>query len=178
MSRRQDANNGQGHEASLARLRDKRFNGYLRIHLPHELDIEVEAILVAYMQGTASVRQRVIESVGRRAAAVLSAYGQRAASMAVRTMSLEPLERGLVAVSLAEGQLDQPYNNLFVLAALNDGAALIGTTLQAVLTKVARVLPEAGLTAIQEFDKRQDRDKSLDAMGLRRTGSGQTFLYD
>ncbi|MGW2722393.1 hypothetical protein [Streptomyces sp. NPDC001492] len=178
MSRRQDANSGQGQEASLSRLRDKRFNGYLRIRLPHELDAEVEAIVVAYMSGSAQARQKMVESTDRRAAAILSAHGQRMASTAVRTMSVEPLKRGLVAVSLAEGRLDQPYDNLFVLAALNDAATLVGTTLQTVLADVSRVVPQAGLKAIQDFDQRQDRDKSLESMGLRRTGSGPTFLYD
>ncbi|WP_234341729.1 hypothetical protein [Streptomyces sp. NRRL S-646] len=177
MSRRQDANSGQGQDASLSRLRDKRFNGYLRIRLPHELDTEVEAIIAAYMRGPVTARQKMAEGVDRRAAAILSAYGQRMASTAVRTISVEPLKRGLVAVSLAEGRLDQPYDNLFVLAALNDGATLVGTTLQTLLADVARVAPQAGLKAIQDFDQRQDRDKSLESMGLRRTGSGQTFLY-
>ncbi|MGW3122801.1 hypothetical protein ACWDBW_37760 [Streptomyces sp. NPDC001107] len=178
MARRKDANSGQAQEVSLSRLRDKRFNGYLRIRLPHELDTEVEMIVVAYMRGSAPVRQKMVEGVDRSAAATLSAYGQRMASSAVRTMSVEPLKRGLVAVSLAEGRLDQPYDNLFVLAALNDGATLIGTTLQSLLADVARVMPQAGSKAIQDFDQRQERDKSLESMGLRRTGSGQTFLYE
>ncbi|MGW3124576.1 hypothetical protein ACWDBW_47060 [Streptomyces sp. NPDC001107] len=178
MSRKRDANSGQGQEAALSRLRDKRFNGYLGIRLPSELDTEVEAIVVAYTHGPASARQKTIDSIDRRAAAVLSVYGQRMASTAVRNTSVEPLWRGLVAVSLAEGRLDQPYNNLFVLAALNDAATLIVTTLQTVLADVTPVLPQAGLTAIQKFDQRQERDKSLESMGLRRTGSGQTFLYE
>ncbi|MFC8520616.1 hypothetical protein [Streptomyces sp. NPDC057257] len=177
MPRRRDSHPAQGPEALLPRLRDKRFNGYLGIRLPHELDDTVEAIVVAHTNGSASLRQKMADAVDGRAAAVLSAYGQRMASMAVRTLSVGPLRRGLVAVSLAEGRLEQPYDNLFVLAALNDAAALVGTTLHAVLADVARVLPPAGHAAIQEFDRRQDRDKSLEAMGLSRTGTGPTFLY-
>ncbi|MFI6662303.1 hypothetical protein ACIBL8_43110 [Streptomyces sp. NPDC050523] len=176
MGLRHNASSGQGQEASSARLRDKRFNGYLRIRLPHELDAEVEATVVVYMRGSATVRQKTSDSVDVKAAAVLSAHGQRVASTAIRAMSVEPLRLGLVAVSLSQGRLDQPHDNLFVLAALNDGATLMGTTLQTVLTGVARLLPPAGLTAIQEFDQRHDRDKSLTATGLARTGSGQTFL--
>jgi hypothetical protein len=65
-----------------------------------------------------------------------------------------------------------------VLAALNDAAILIGTTLQTVRADVARILPPAGLTAIQNSHQRQKRNKSLESMGLRRTGSGQVFLYE
>jgi hypothetical protein len=178
LSREKDRDNEQGQEVTLSRLQDKRFNGYLGIRLPHELDTEVEAIVVAYTGGSASVRQAMADRVERKAAGVLSAYGQRMASTAVRSKSVDPLRRGLVAVSLAEGRLDQPYDNLFVLAALNDAAILIGTTLQTALADVARVLPPAGLAAIQKFDQRQERDKSLESMGLRRAGSGQAFLYE
>ncbi|MFF3967867.1 hypothetical protein ACFYZI_40725 [Streptomyces griseorubiginosus] len=173
-----DGNNGQGQVVDLSRLRDKRFNGYLRIRLPHELDTEVETIVAAYMQASTPVRQRMTDSIDGRTAGVFSAYGQRMASTAVRAQSVEPLKRGLVSVSLAEGRLNQPYDNLFVLAALNDAAIVIGSTLKTVLADVARVLPQTGLTAIQKFDQRQDRDKTLESMGLRTTGSGQTFLYE
>ncbi|NEB05195.1 hypothetical protein G3I78_40045 [Streptomyces sp. SID13726] len=118
------------------------------------------------------------DSIDVRTAGVFSAYGQRMASTAVRTQSVGPLKRGLVSVSLAEGRLNQPYDNLFVLAALNDAATLIGSTLEIVLADVARVLPQTGLTAIQKFNQRQDRDKTLESMGLRTTGSGRTFLYE
>jgi len=73
---------------SWSRFQDRRFNGYLGVRLPHELDGEVDAFVIAYMS-----RPEPLD-LGRRAAGVLSAYGQRMASVAVRTRAPEPLRRG------------------------------------------------------------------------------------
>ncbi|WP_427922761.1 hypothetical protein [Streptomyces sp. cg40] len=156
---------------SWTRLQDRRFNGYLGVGLPHELDGEVDAFVIAYMS-----RPEPLD-LGRRAAGVLSAYGQRMASVAVRTRAPEALRRGLVAVGLAEAHLDDPRDNLYGLAALHDGASLIGTPFSGLITEVSRCLPPSGVAALRDFDGRGDRDKSVEAMGIRRTGEGETFLY-
>lgn len=160
-----------GRVTSWTRLQDRRFNGYLAVRLPHELDAEVDAFVIAYMS-----RPEPLD-LGRRAAGVLSAYGQRMASVAVRTRSPEALRRGLVATALAEAHLEDPRNNLYGLAALHDSACLIGTPFSGLITEVSRFLPPSGLAALRDFDGRQDRDKSIEAMGIRRTGEGETFLY-
>jgi hypothetical protein len=166
-----------GTAASSSSLRDKRFNGYLRVKLPHPLDAEVEAVVTAYAAGPASTRQALINGLDARAAAVLSAYGQRMASVAVRTRSVDVLRRGVVAVALAEGHLDEPRDNLFVLVAVNDSASLIGTSLARVIDDVKGLLPPVGLAALQEFEQYRESDKSLEAMGIRRSGADQDFLY-
>ncbi|WP_405535582.1 hypothetical protein OG787_16175 [Streptomyces sp. NBC_00075] len=134
--------------AGLLHLREKRFSGYLVVKIPHELDTEVEAVIAAYMNGPESARREMVDGVNGRSAAVLSVYGQRMASVAVRSGSVGPLRRGLVAIGLAEGRLDDPRDNLFVLAAANDSASLIGTSLRTVIADVADVLPSAGLAGL------------------------------
>jgi hypothetical protein len=156
-------------------LRDRRFNGYLGVKLPHALDAEVEAIVTAYM--TASVRDTIVSDVHGRVAGVLSAYGQRMASVAVRTGDIDALRRGVVATGLAEGRLEDPRDNLFVLAAVNDSASLLGTTLQAVIDDVKGLLPPAGVAGLQQFAQYEDSEKSIEAFHIRRCGSGQDFLY-
>ncbi|MFE5758989.1 hypothetical protein ACFQ7M_19330 [Streptomyces massasporeus] len=158
-------------------LRDRRFNGYLGVKLPHALDSEVEAIVTAYMTGSASVRAAIADDVHGRPAGVLSAYGQRMASAAVRTGDIDVLRRGLVATGLAQGRLEDPRDNLFVLAAVNDSASLLGTTLQAVIDDVKSLLPQAGVAGLQEFSLYDDSEKSIEAYHIRRCGSGQDFLY-
>ncbi|MFJ6896152.1 hypothetical protein [Streptomyces hokutonensis] len=156
---------------SLSRFLDRRFNGYLRVRLPHELDAEVDAFVIAYMNSPKPL------DMGPRAAGVLSAYGQRMASVAVRTRAPEPLRRGLIAIGLAEAHLEDPRNNLYGLAALHDGASLIGTPFSGLVTEVSRYLPPSGVAALRSFDRSTGRDRSIGAMGLRRTGEGETFLY-
>ncbi|MGW1029997.1 hypothetical protein ACWD4J_41160 [Streptomyces sp. NPDC002577] len=162
---------------ALSRLQGSRFRGYLKVRLPHDLDAEVTSVITAYMSSSERARQETITRVGSRVAAVLSAYGQRMASMAVRTNSVEVLRRGVVAVGLAEGRLEDPRDNLFVLAAVNDGASLIGTSLGRLIADVANRLPPSALPGLREFDEREESGKSLQAMGLRGVGSGPTFLY-
>lgn len=160
-----------GPRLNPARFQDRRFNGYLGVRLPHELDNEVDAFVTAYMSSPEPL------DLGRRTAGVLSAYGQRMASVAVRTRSPEPLRRGLVAIGLAEAHLEDPRNNMYGLAALHDGASLIGTPLTALIAEVSPLLPPSGVAALRAFDRSQDRDKTIEAMGIRRTGEGETFLY-
>ncbi|GAA4027029.1 hypothetical protein GCM10022232_85920 [Streptomyces plumbiresistens] len=162
---------------SSSLLRDKRFNGYLRLALPHPLDAEVEAVVRAYLDGSASVRENLVNGLSGQPAAVLSAYGQRMASVAVRTGSVEALRRGIVAIGLAEGRLDDPRDNLFVLAAANDSASLIGTSLGRVIDDIQDALPPVGLRALRAFEGYRESDKSIEAMGIRRSGAGPDFLY-
>ncbi len=129
------------------------------------------------MSGPEPLRLTVMDCMSQRAAAVLSAYGQRMASVAVRTRSPEPLRNGLIAVGLAEEHLEDPRDNLFVLATINDSASLIGTPFHGLVTEVSPFLPPSGVEVLREFDQRQDRDKSIESMGIRRTGTGETFLY-
>jgi hypothetical protein len=65
----------------LARLGDRRFNGYLRIRLPHELDSQVEAVVAAYVDSSEPDRRAMTNGINGRIASVLSAYGQRMASL-------------------------------------------------------------------------------------------------
>ncbi|MFF7769034.1 hypothetical protein ACFZC7_21275 [Streptomyces massasporeus] len=177
MSRRQQGKKSDETPVRVSILRDKRFNGYLGVKLPHTLDTEVDAIVTAYMTASPSVRDTVVSDVHGRSAGVLSAYGQRMASVAVRTGDIDALRRGVVATGLAEGRLEDPRDNLFVLAAVNDSASLLGTTLQAVIDEVKGLLPPAGIAGLQQFAQYADNEKSIEAFHIRRCGSGQDFLY-
>jgi hypothetical protein len=85
-----------------ARLTGKQFNGYLRLRLPHELDDVVNQVVAAYRSATPAERQAIVSDMQPRAAGVLSAYGERMAAIAVRSQSVEPLQRGLVAMGMAD----------------------------------------------------------------------------
>ncbi|MFF7043803.1 hypothetical protein ACIP4T_09310 [Streptomyces massasporeus] len=177
MSRQQQGKKSDETPVRVSILRDRRFNGYLVVKLPHTLDAEVEAIVTAYMTASPSVRDAIVSDVHGRPAGVLSAYGQRMASVAVRTGDIDALRRGVVATGLAEGRLDDPRDNLFVLAAVNDSASLLGTTLQAVIDEVKGLLPPAGVDGLQQFTQYADSEKAIEAFHIRRCGSGQDFLY-
>lgn len=177
MSRRRGGKEAAQSPTGVSRLKDKRLNGYLGYAIPHELDSDIDAVITAYMESSADGRQRAIDGLDGRSASVLSVYGQRMATAAVRARSIEALRRGLIAVGMAETRLTDFRDNLYPLAAINDGASLIGTSLGSLINGVSGLLPSASVDKLREFDERQEQDKSLEAMGLSRFGSGQDFLY-
>ncbi|MYS76765.1 hypothetical protein GTY88_41035 [Streptomyces sp. SID5926] len=161
----------------MSRLKDSSFHGYLGHALPHERDAVVDAVITSYIEAAGPARQRAIDDLNTRSASVLSVYGQRMASAAVRTGSVDTLRRGLVAVGMAQVRLGDARENLYPLVALNDAASLLGTSLRSLITEVSDSLPPSATDELRAFDQRQEQDRSLDSMGLRRLGSGQTFLY-
>ncbi|MFD3472007.1 hypothetical protein ACFWWM_37895 [Streptomyces sp. NPDC058682] len=161
----------------MSKLDDKRFNGYLKMRLPHELDSVVDSFIDAYQSATGKGRQELVGSVSHRAAAVLSSFGQRMAAQAVRSGSEKPLERAVVAIAIAEQRLLDPRENLIVLAAMNHSAELLNSSLPRIAARMAGTIPPRITAALEEFCQRDEQDKSLKSMGLGASGSGGTFLY-
>ncbi|MGW4116869.1 hypothetical protein ACWEFJ_38850 [Actinosynnema sp. NPDC004786] len=163
--------------ATVRHLLDRRFNGYIGIKLPHELDDLVESVVVGYLDATAAARQEILDAVRPRAAGVLCVFGQRMATMAVRTDSTVPLYRGIVGMGMAERTLDEPRNSLFVLATVHHSATTLGTTITRLATDMRRYLPEPAYENFLAFDQRTEKNKSLRAFGLAACGSGDEFRY-
>jgi len=166
----------------MDQLAGKRFNGYLAVRLPHELDDVVTSAVTAYRRAAPAARRDASEAVRPRAAGVLSAYGQRMAAMAVRTGSKEPLRNALVAMGLAQSRLDDPRDNLIVLAAVNHAADSVAGSvdegaLAALIDELADVLPAAAAATFRGFAARPAPAKSLPAMGLRGWGAREDFRY-
>jgi hypothetical protein len=77
---------------------------------------------------------------------------------------------------MAEERLGDARENLYALAAIKDGASLVGTSLRGLITAVSDFRPSTAVDKLRAFDQRRERDQALDAMGLSRCGSGQDFL--
>jgi hypothetical protein len=164
-------------QMSVGRLSGKEFNGYLVIRLPHERDSVVEHVVADYRSGTGDRRRQLLDEITPRAAGVLSAFGQRAASMAVRKQSAEVLLSGLIAMGMADGRLEDYRYNLIVLAAVNDSADRLGRSLGELVDVVGPDLPVGAEATFRDFVAREPRHKSLEAMRLHIIGSGDSFLY-
>ena len=113
---------------TVTHLLGRQFDGYLGVRLPHELDDVMTSVVRDYLETPASARARVLEAIRPRSAAILSVYGQRMAAMAVRTASVDPIHRGVVAMGMADRMLDDARDNLIVLAAVSHSAEAVGTT--------------------------------------------------
>ncbi|MEN3305950.1 MAG: hypothetical protein V7603_2152 [Micromonosporaceae bacterium] len=163
--------------ATVRTLLGRRFNGYRGVRLPHDMDAVVESVVVAYLDAPAATRQETLDAVRPDAAGVLTAYGERMAAMAVRTDSVVPLYRGVVAMGMALSRLDDPRFSVIVLAAVHDSATRLGTSLARILEDARRYLPQPAYDLFQAFTERTARDKSLPAMGLAAYGSKEDFRY-
>ncbi|MER5779088.1 hypothetical protein ABT144_33345 [Streptomyces sp. NPDC002039] len=161
----------------MGRLDDKRFNGYLGMRIPHDLDQVVNDYISTYRSASNERRGELVGAVSPRAASVLSVYGQRMAVEAVRRDAEEPLERAVVAVGIAEQRLPDPRENVIVLGAVHHSAELLGTSLAQIVARVSDTLPPASVLELQRFVQRDEKDKSLKAMRLRSFGTGETFIY-
>ena len=161
----------------FSQLDGKRFNGYLRIRLPHPLDAVVHTALAAYRDSSPADRALLIDTINPGVASVLNAYGERMAAMAIRSNSLKPLHDALLAVGIAQTRLDDWRDTLYSLVTVNHSAGLLGTDLDRLIGGIANDLPQGALDAFRTFTARADRDKSLACMGLAAKGSGAEFRY-
>ncbi|MER7172874.1 hypothetical protein [Streptomyces mesophilus] len=158
-------------------LEDKRFNGYLKIALPHALDAQVHRYIRSYLSGSAEHRAWMLNRLRPRAGSVLCVYGQRMAAMAVREESRDALNKGLVAVAIGAGRSEYEHDELYPLVALHHSAILLEVSLQRALEQIAYLLPSQGTQQIQCFLDRSDEDKSLEGMRLATEGQGDSFRY-
>ena len=60
---------------------------------------------------------------------------------------------------------------------VHHSVAILGTPLASPINSVADQLPAAAVDRLRAFDEREERDKSLRALGLQTTGEGDEFRY-
>lgn len=160
-----------------ARLNDKQFRGHRLRHIPHPLDEVVAEVIETYRSAAPPLREAILNEMTDIPARVLCGSAERLAAMAVRSHSAAPLRQALVAVGMAVAALDDPRDHLYPLAAVHHSAVILDTPLAAVINSVTNQLPTAALERLHAFDNREERDKSLQAFGLRTTGDGDEFRY-
>jgi hypothetical protein len=160
-----------------ARLSDKQFNGHRLRRIPHPLDDLIDGVVDAYRKATPSQRQAMMSEMTTTAAGVLCGFAERLAAVAVRTRSIEHLHRALVAVGMSVEALEDDRDHLYPLAAVHHSAVILGFNFTTLVDSVARELPTVGLARLHAFDRREERDRSLQAFGLRTDGEGEDFRY-
>jgi hypothetical protein len=161
----------------VARLNDKQFNGHRLRRIPHPLDDVVAGVVGSYRAGPPIQRQAILSEMTAKPAAVLCAWTERLAAIAVRTGSVDRLRQALVAVGMAIEAPDDESDHLYPCAAIDHSAALLGTSFAPLVDSVAAELPPAALAKLRAFDGREMRDLSLQAFGLRTDGDGDDFRY-
>jgi hypothetical protein len=98
------------------------------------------------------------------------------ASLAVRILEAEQLERALVAVVVG-GLADNIYEALMVMPLIEDGARRIGADLQLLFEKAAATVGHPGTVNLVRWLARKPEDRSLASMGFVESSDEEGFRY-
>jgi len=149
-------------------------SAYYQQSIPGKFDEEISDIIVD-LSGRDNKEVEIIASgVSGDDGRVLGLFAERMASLAVRQNSIEPVKRGLFAL-LIYARSEDPRDVLLVLSLLHDAVLKVGYTPQKVFDDVSASINVGAI--LNEFLKRSEDDKSIDAMGYKESKNEGGFLY-
>lgn len=156
----------------LSALDRNRNIGYLRRELPCDRDEEIRLIVEAMCSVSDSARP----VLDRKQGAVLGAYAERMASLAVRRNARDLLESAIEALGLAFSVSDDPREQIMILELLYDAAVRVGYGVSTAPSS-RRDGCARGKIALRDFAARPPRDRSLAAMGYEAASDSGGFRY-
>lgn len=154
----------------------RRFNGYGPAELPCARDVELDAFVEQLRgEGPAAVR-RALAGVSEKGRAVLRAYAERMASLALRRRDPALLVRA--AVALVVGGLDSNEPEaLMVMSLVDDAARRLGVELADLFEEAANVAGHPGAVNLAMWLMRKPEDRSIASMGFAAGADGGGFRY-
>jgi hypothetical protein len=149
---------------------------YFTAPLPSPFDETVATAVDAYIGGDDADKAAIVDATDNDRAWTLSAYAERAASLAVHQTSPEPLVRGLVAIGLASTQLY--HKELIILLALFwRSAERLGVDGALLFTSAADLLGDIAPSWIRAFPAREPGNRTLAAMWYEEHEEPNGLLY-
>lgn len=156
-------------------LDPKSNSGYLVRPLPAPRDAEITALLDAARDNGQLVE--LAELVRPRQDAVLRAFAERMASLAVRTGDPVPLRGGLLSAAIAMAAPDADGREvLLILPLLWHGARRLELDPAAEFAATAELVPAAA-TGLRQFTAREPADQRIEAMGYVESADDDGFRY-
>lgn len=146
--------------------------------LPTAMDETAARVVDGFIGGDEEARTALLEAMNTDRAWTLSAYAERAASLAVHQSDPEPLVRGLVAIGLAATQLYEK-EVLILLPLFWRSAERIGVDGTLLFTSASDLLGDAAPDPdwIRLFPERDERGRSLGVMGYEEREEPNGLLY-
>jgi hypothetical protein len=162
-------------EQLLARL-DEVPEDYFWGPLPAPFDETVAALVDAYIGGDEDEKAAIVDGLDTDKAWTLSAYAERAASLAVHGQSPEPLVRGLVAIGLAAARL---YHKelLLLLPLFWRSAERLGVDGELLFKSSADLLGDDAPSWLRAFPDREPGNRTLEVMGYEEREEPNGLLY-
>lgn len=158
----------------FAILEPTRNVNYGRDELPSGRDVKIRDLL--FMVTDSATFDQIICMVPRDADRVLSAFAERAASMAVRHQDARELRAGLLATALAQAITDDSREPLSALALLYRAAEMIGHDPVAEFI-AANELSGGHAHGLLDFLRRSAEDRAIEAMGYGEGDDKRGFRF-
>jgi hypothetical protein len=157
-------------------IKAKKFHGYLRLPIPHELDAIPEQLVRSCLTAEQS-QWELLPALTRDAASVLLALSERQATLAVRVQSQDILTLSILAVGLAAIITDDEREGMLVMPLAWHTAGLLGLEPKDVFAMTAAGLPLAGRRGLSAFASRKPQDQTLKCMGYIEGADADGFRY-
>ncbi|TMR96586.1 hypothetical protein [Nonomuraea basaltis] len=161
-------------ERSFTILEPRRNINYGRDELPSARDGQIRDLLFEVVDGEAFDQAAVF--VPRAGDRVLTAFAERAASIAVRHQDARELRAGILAVAIAQTITDDPRDPLPAMALLYRAAVMIGHDPDAEF-RAANELTDGRAGGLLAFLRRSPEDRSIEAMGFEEGNDKQGFRF-
>lgn len=158
----------------LRRLKTEYVHGYGPSSIPNQIDEEVELLLESF--GESREEGIVLEDMTEVHGFVLLAYAERMASEAIRQHSADVLAKGMKALTIG-GKLVYGKEVLPVLALMDNSARKLGVASLELLCDLSREDDGELLRSVQNFSKRSNEDRSIQAMGYSEGQDQGGFRY-
>jgi len=147
----------------------------MSILLPREGEISEGLRAWMALDGAARVRAAP-QVVSEWGSTTLLAYSECMASRAVRERDENLILLGLVALGIDDWQADW-RENLLIVCLHFDAAERIGAAPETIFDTAASLLPENSAQGLRSFPRRNERDRSLAAMGYVAASGHDGFTY-
>jgi hypothetical protein len=153
-----------------------RFDGYGRAPIPDRRDEELDRYVEGLRAGGPVVVGQALGQVSDAGRRVLRAYGERAASRAVRSKSVDSLILALVAVVV--GGLDQnALEALMPVSLIEDAGLRVGADPGVYFGKAADIVGHPGSVNLMVWLARNPEDRTPEAMGFVASEDLTGFRY-
>lgn len=144
--------------------------------IPQRLDFEITELLQDWAELDGSERMSIAQQISDERLRRLLTYGERMASLAVRTSNPRLIYYGLLAIGIGDCRGDW-RDNLLIVPLHYNAAVRIGVAPPEIFESAAHVLPDQSANALRGFLRRSAEDRSLATMGYVAGSDADGFRY-
>ena len=151
-------------------------DGYGSWPIPHTLDQKIGSLIEDWCELPRGDRDREATTIVEEQAAVLRAFSERMATLAVRSRDRHLLFLGLLALGIDGGLVDW-REDILLLSLHFDAAKKVGIAPNEVFSEAGKLLPSRVSEVLTAFLNRSPEDQSLEVMGYEESSDEGGFRY-